>query len=267
MRVISPSHEITYMPEPGIVLQAIEAAGRTCYKSEDRITQDSAAGFVRRIVKSGHHSVLEHMSITVRFTCDRGVSHELVRHRLAAYSQESTRYANYSKDRFGSEITVIAPCYWPDIPAGSYSQPRPGLLLCDGRQIIPNRLGIPRHDPDRLADDRVYVCPNSYGWIYSCLCAEDVYLIMLADIDAIGNPKDKAAPEEARTVLPNSLKTEIVMTANLREWKHVLNLRCSRPAHPQIREIMLPLLKELHEKLPEVFEAEYEKYKEDINNV
>lgn len=109
MKIVSPHHEILYMPDGDIILETIELAGRTCYKSEDRITPDSAAAFVRRITRSGHHSVIEHMNITVRFVCDRGVSHELVRHRLASFSQESTRYANYAHDRFGNEITVIRP--------------------------------------------------------------------------------------------------------------------------------------------------------------
>ena len=121
MKVIPPSHEILFMPDPDTVLKNIELAGRTCYKSEDKISDDSAQKFVGMILKSGHHSVIEHANISVRFVCDRGVTHELVRHRLAAYSQESTRYANYSKDKFGSEITVIKPFFlgggYPGIPS------------------------------------------------------------------------------------------------------------------------------------------------------
>ncbi|MBL0702040.1 MAG: FAD-dependent thymidylate synthase, partial [Desulfosarcina sp.] len=105
MKIISPSHEILFMQNGVSILKQIETAGRTCYKSEDKISADSSAGFVKRIIKSGHHSVLEHISVSVRFVCDRGISHEIVRHRLAAYSQESTRYANYSKNKFGNEIT------------------------------------------------------------------------------------------------------------------------------------------------------------------
>lgn len=209
MKIVPPSHEILSMPESREVLKHIEIAGRTCYKSEEKITPDSSDAFVRRIIKSGHHSVIEHSSVTVRFICDRGVSHELVRHRLAALSQESTRYANYAKDKFGNEITVIRPCFWPaDAPA--------------------------------YAD-----------WLAAMKSAEAAYLKLI---------NDGARPEQARSVLPNSLKTEVVMTANLREWRHVLGLRCSAPAHPQIREIMLPLLDELNRLLPPVFEDIHGQY-------
>ena len=202
MKIISPSHEILYMPSSTDILKHIELAGRTCYKSEDKITDDSAKGFVERLIKSGHESVIEHMSITVRFICDRGVSHELVRHRLAAYSQESSRYANYSKDKFGSEITVIKPPFWYE-------------------KSIEYR-----------------------DWKYAMESAEKYYFNLL---------RYGAKPEEARSVLPNSLKTEIVMTCNLRQWRHVLRQRCDKAAHPQMREIMLPLRNELRELLPEVF--------------
>ncbi len=216
MRIIPPSHEILFMPEADQLLRHIELAGRTCYKSEDKITADSAAGFVKRIIASGHHSVIEHASISVRFICDRGVTHELVRHRLAAFSQESTRYANYSQDKFGNQITVIRPLFWPqDSPA--YRR-----------------------------------------WLEAMRQAEEHYLALLAD---------GARPQEARAVLPNSLKTEIVMTANLREWRHVIGLRCSKAAHPQIREIMLPLLEDFHRRLPAVFDDLYETYRQDIEDL
>ncbi|BBD06964.1 FAD-dependent thymidylate synthase [Desulfovibrio ferrophilus] len=203
MQVVSPSFDIMSMPDGEDVLKHIEAAGRTCYKSEDKITPDSAAKFVKMILKSGHESVVEHASATVRFICDRGVTHELVRHRIAAYSQESTRYANYSKDKFGNEITVIRPVFWKE--------------------------GTPEYE----------------RWKRAMQATEAAYLDMIAN---------GARPEEARSVLPNSLKTEIVMTANLREWRHVFRLRCSGPAHPQIREIMLPLLDEFARRMPALFE-------------
>ena len=209
MRIIEPSHEILFLPDGEVVLKNLELAGRTCYKSEDRITPDSAKGFIKGILKSGHHSVIEHAAITVRFICDRGVTHELVRHRLASYSQESTRYANYSKDKFGREITVIKPLFW---------------------------------DEDS---------PEYSAWKEAMENAEQSYL-KLIDLGA--------RAEQARAVLPNSLKTEIVMTANVREWRHVFALRCSKAAHPQIREIMLPLLEELHKKLPVVFDDLYEEF-------
>lgn len=209
MKIISPYHEIMYMPDGDVMLKNIELAGRTCYKSEDQITSDSAAAFIRRITRSGHLSVIEHMNITVRIVCDRGVSHELVRHRLASYSQESTRYANYARDKFGGEITVIKPFFWKE-------------------------------------DSQAY-----QDWLSAMSHAEAIYLKLI---------REGASPQQARSVLPNSLKTEVVMTANLREWKHVFRLRCSRAAHPQIREIMLPLLADLHKRVPVVFEPEYEDY-------
>ena len=203
MRIISPGHVILFMQNGEDILKQIETAGRTCYKSEDKITADSAAGFVKRIIKSGHHSVIEHINVSVRFVCDRGISHEIVRHRLAAYSQESTRYANYSKDKFGNEITVIKPYFWPE-------------------------------------NSEEYLV-----WKQAMQNAEQSYLKLL---------KNGARPEQARSVLPNSLKTEIVMTCNLREWRHVLKLRCSKASHPQIRELMLPLLDEMRAKLPVLFD-------------
>ena len=150
-----------------------------------------------------HESVLEHSSLTVKFVFDRGVSHELVRHRLAAYSQSSTRYCNYSKDKFGREIKVIKP-----------------LFFEEGTE--------------------------DYNlWYEGCKHAEDTYMRLI--------DRGRSA-QEARSVLPNSLATEIVMTANWREWRHVFKTRCAEAAHPQIREVMIPLRDEMVEILPEVFE-------------
>jgi thymidylate synthase (FAD) len=190
------------MPLADAALNLLEQAGRTCYKSEEQIKEHSAPSFVRRIIASGHLSVVEHISITVRFICDRGVSHELVRHRLAAFSQESTRYANYSQDKFGGELTFIRPLFW-----------------ADGSELY-------------------------HLWLKAMAAAEEGYLKMLA----LG-----ASPQQARSLLPNSLTTEVVMTANLREWLHVLDLRCHAASHPQMRELMLPLLVELGQRQPEVF--------------
>jgi thymidylate synthase (FAD) len=203
MRVIQPGHEIVFLPQPEEILRLLELAGRTCYKSEDKITKDSAADFVGRIVRSGHESVIEHANVSVRFIVDRGVSHELVRHRLAAYSQESTRYANYSQERFGREITVIKPCFWEE--------------------------GSPEYDV----------------WERAMHQAETAYMQLL---------DQGASPQQARSVLPNSLKTEVVMTANLREWRHVFRLRCQKAAHPQIREVMLGLLTKMQSCIPVLFD-------------
>jgi len=209
LKIIKPSHEILHLPDGEYILKLIELAGRTCYKSEDHITVDSAKGFVKQILDSGHHSVIEHINIMVRFICDRGVTHELVRHRLASFSQESTRYANYSKDKFGNEITAIKPSFW-------------------------------------LEDS-----PEYAEWLKAMENSERAYMQLI---------KLGISPEQARSVLPNSLKTEILMTCNIREWRHVLKLRCDQAAHPQMREIMLPLLAEFHEKIPVLFDDIYEKY-------
>jgi len=203
MKVINPSHEILWMTEGNEILKRIELAGRTCYKSEDKIDDVSAQKFVKRILNAGHHSVIEHIYITVKFICDRGVTHELVRHRLASYSQESTRYANYSKEKFGEQITVIKPLFW-DENTIEYSI-----------------------------------------WYEAMENAERVYMSLI---------NSGASPEQARSVLPNSLKTEIVITCNIREWRHIFSLRCSSAAHPQIREIMLPLLSEFKNKIPVIFD-------------
>jgi thymidylate synthase (FAD) len=177
-----------------------------CYKSEDKTTDTSAATFVGNIIKCGHEAVLEHDSITVKFIVDRGVSHEIVRHRLASYCQESTRYCNYSKDGFNHEITVIKPCYLQSFPEQSY-----------GYQV----------------------------WRRTCQAAEDAYFDLL---------EWGCTPQEARAVLPNSLKTEVVMTANLREWRHFFKLRAAPAAHPQMREVAAPLLKEMQDLVPVVFD-------------
>lgn len=221
MKVIKPSYEILSDISREKILGNIERYGRTCYKSEHLLTEDSASRFVERIVASGHHSVIEHESITVRFICDRGVSHELVRHRLASYSQESTRYCNYSKDMFGNQLTFILPCWFKIIHEGV----------------------VDYFDFDMDAMNPI--CPE-HRWISVMLGVEADYKALI---------ESGWSPQQARSILPNSLKTEIVMTCNLRNWMHVLELRTSPRAHPQIREIMIPLLKTLKRELPEIFEG------------
>lgn len=203
MRIIDPSFSFMHLPDGPFILAHLEQAARTCYKSEDKATAGSAQKLLSRIVRLGHDSVLEHVSITVRIVCDRGVTHELVRHRMCSFSQESTRYANYAQEKFGREITVIRPFFWGQ-------------------------------------DDRRYTL-----WLEAMQACEDAYLRL---IDA------GASPQEARSVLPNSLKTEIVTTANIREWRHIFRLRCDKAAHPQMRQVMLPLLQAFHEHIPLLFE-------------
>jgi len=205
MKIIEPSYEILKLPNNP--LQLLELAARTCYKSEDRMGPGTDIIMIQKILDNQHESVIEHTSMTVKFICDRGVSHELVRHRLASFSQESTRYCNYTKGKFGNEITVIRPCFW----LGNIVQYFEWYKICES-------------------------CEKGY-----------FHLIQLG-----------AKPQEARSVLPNSLKTEIIMTANLREWRHIFRLRTSRAAHPQMRQLMIPLLAECKTKIPVIFN--------DINN-
>ena len=218
MRVIKQNaHVLCKMPSEQI-LKSIEIAGRVCYKSEANITSDSAERFIRRIIKSGHESVVEHINVSAIVICDRGVSHEVVRHRIASYSQESTRYCNYSKDKFSNEIATI------DI--------RPGMELdLAMRKLSPEQ----KH----LIYDR---------WILAMQDAENAYMDLL---------KLGATPQMARGVLPTSLKTEIYMTMNLREWRHFLKVRTAKDAHPQIREVALQLLSDFKSYLPVVFEDVY----------
>lgn len=207
------------------ILKRIEKAGRTCYKSEDKITVDSAKEFVKRIIKSGHHSVLEHEKITVRIVCDRGVTHEIVRHRIASYSQESTRYCNYSKGKFGGEITVIDPVFWD-------------------HEF--KHLNIQFLQNPRLCSEETLKLNAKYNvWKEAMEAAESYYLKLLE----LG-----ASAQEARSVLPNSLKADIVMTANLREWRHFFTIRTTDACHPQMREISRPMLKEFQKLIPVIFD-------------
>jgi len=192
----------------------------------------NAEKFVRKLIASGHEGILEHVSLTVKFRVDRGVSHELVRHRLASFAQESTRYCNYSKGKFGNEITVIKPVFFKDIDNDAFEDLQHGGFT----------INLDNPDP------RLQKLDQAASWYDNCLAAERAYLSML---------NDGATPQEARSVLPNSLKTEVIMTANLREWRHFLKLRAAgitgKP-HPQMLEVAIPLLMELRERLPAVFD-------------
>lgn len=202
MKIIEPSVELAQDLNAAEIMKHIERAGRVCYKSESKISDTSSEKFISNIIKSGHESVIEHVSITFKIICDRGISHEIVRHRLASYSQTSTRYCDYSGDKFGGELTFIKPCFWSE-------------------------------------NDENYLL-----WRETMATLEKNYLEMR---------KAGAPPEQARSILPNSLMTEIFMTANLREWRHFLKLRTSKRAHPQMREIALKIFDILNEKLPVIF--------------
>ncbi len=217
MKIITPDFEII-TPIDGIeILKIIEQAGRTCYKSENKITNDSCVKFTENIIKCGHESVLEHFNITVRIKTDRGVLHELVRHRLASYSQESTRYCSYNSDKFNNEITYM------DIMGG---------------MNLDSKVNKSKEVKNALYDE----------WKQACQDAERHYNRMIE----LG-----ATPQIARSVLNNSTKTEIVVTANIREWRHIFSLRCSPAAHPQMRQIMIPLLKHFYCSFPVLFDDIY----------
>ena len=203
MHIIDPSFSFLQDIDGVAMVRRIEAIGRVCYKSEGKITEDSYRKFLSGIIARGHESVIEHEKVTVRLICDRGVTHELVRHRLASYSQESTRYCNYTQDRFGGELTFIRPFFW-DTDSEKY----------------------------RIWKEAMEGAERSY-----------FRLIELG-----------ATPQEARSILPNSLKTEIVVTMDLREWRHFFSLRCAASAHPQIRQVAIPLLEAFREKIPVLFD-------------
>lgn len=197
-----PSFEILTAVDGLAILRRLEVAGRTCYRSEDLITDASAGAFVRMLIGRGHESVLEHESLSVRFVVNRGLSHEMVRHRISSFSQSSTRYCNYAKDKFGGELT-----FWP---------------MAEGLT-----------DFQKLRRQEVYkVIESTY----------------LAEVG------EGIRPEQARDLLPNCLVTEIVWTANLREWRLVFRQRTAAAAHPQMREVMRPLLRTLRSRIPVVFD-------------
>ena len=206
MRVINAGYEIISDLNGAEILKHIERCARVCYKSEDRITDGSAEKMVAALIRSGHEAMLEHYSFTVKFICDRGIANELVRHRIASFAQESSRYCCYAKDKFGKELTFINPCFW-------------------------------KPDSDNYA-----------RWFHEMDESEKTYLAMI---------ESGATPEQARDILPTSIKTEIVMTANLREFRHFFKLRAegiTGKPHPQMLEITIPLLKELKQKIPVVFD-------------
>ena len=218
MRLIKPSFSIWDQQE-GLegVYKQIERAGRVCYKSEDKITEDgeSAKKFVKMLINAHHEAMIEHSTLSVMFTVDRGVSHEMVRHRIASFAQESTRYVNYSKDKFGNEINVI------DL--------RPGIEL--DRKMS----GMSAEVIDAVLKE----------WEQAMIDAEKHYMRLIE----LG-----ATAQIARSVLPNSTKTNITITANYREWRNYFRLRTADDAHPQIREVSVPLLMELKERIPVIFD-------------
>lgn len=200
----------------------IVRAARLCYQAEPLNTQEEKENFLRKLIKNNHLTPFEHSSLSVIFVTDRGVTHELVRHRLAAYCQESTRYCNYSKDKFAV-----------DYDDADYREKNHIV----GRTIYDGNIRV-IWDSDIKEEDRVQ-------WATDLEKIERMYLKWL---------KMGYSPQIARTFLPNALKTQIMVTANLREWRHIFELRCSKAAHPHIRELLVPLLRDVQSKIPVVFD-------------
>jgi len=203
MKIIKPSFEIIKYDHGAV--KFLEEVGRTCYKSEDKITDTSGDKFINMLVERGHEAMIEHSFISVRFIHNRGFTHELVRHRLVSYAQESTRYCNYAKDKFNNELTFIEPFWFGG------------------------------------GDDT-----DERSWHELMLQIEKLYNVF---VNEGGLP-----PQAARGILPNDLKTEIVASANVREWRSIFKLRCARGAHPDMHRVMIPLLYKLNELLPVLFQ-------------
>lgn len=203
MKIIKPSVEILTPINGEEVLNLIETIARTCYQSQPL---DKSHKLVKSLINSKHFAMLEHYNISVKFITDRGVSHEIVRHRLASFAQESTRYCNYAKDKFGNEISVVKPS---KLVEGTFE----------------------------------YIV-----WEKQCEQAEKAYFKLI---------NNGVKPETARNVLPTSLKTAIVMTANIREWRYFLNLRAigiTGKPHPDMQVLAVDLLNQLKSKVPILFD-------------
>ena len=215
MRLLKPSHNLI-LPGNGVeILKFIEQAARVCYKSEAKISTESCHEFIAMLLHKGHFTPIEHVSFTAHIICDRGVSHELVRHRIASINQESTRYCKYKDD-----VQFVIPS-WIDCI-------RPGIYT-DISAI------------DDIAVDNPHACT----WITAMFFAEAYYKKLLLH---------NWSAQQARSVLPNSLKTELYITANLREWRHILQLRCLNAAHPDMQALMRPILAEVQSKIPIIFD-------------
>lgn len=201
MKIIEPLLEVEKFD--GVrIMRNIERACRTCYRSEDKITEDSYKNLLKNCINRGHESVLEHEKISIRMTCDLGVYKDLTRHRIASFSIESTRYCNYGKDKFDNEMKFIKPC--------------------------------------NIEDE------NNLATWKECMKHIETYYMLMSN--------NKAKPDELRLLLPHSIAAEVCMTANIREWKHILSLRANNHVHPSIQQLMIPLLLLFKKEMPEIFD-------------
>lgn len=203
VNIVAPHVEIMTPLDGEAILKHLELCARNCYKSEDKITPDSARTMVKKLLELGHEAMIEHYSLTAKLTCDIGVYKDLTRHRLASFAIESTRYCNYSKGKFGNELSVIKPCHIKE--------------------------NTPEYDL----------------WLKTMQTIEQNYNQMAA----LG-----CRPDQLRMLLPHSTKADVIMTANLREWRHIFKLRCAPAAHPTVQEVMDMLLEKLKAEIPVVFD-------------
>lgn len=218
MKIIEPNVEILSNINGNEILKHLELCARNCYKSENNITEDttSAIKMINKLIELDHTAMLEHFNITIKLLCDVGTYKDLTRHRHCSFAIESTRYCNYSKGKFGNEISVIKPCNM-DENSGIY-----------------------------------------HTWLKAMNDMERAYMQM-AEIGA--------TPDQLRMILPHSTAASVILTANIREFRHIFNLRCAKAAHPSVRQIMLMTLNEFHNKIPVLFDDLYEQFKFDIDDV
>lgn len=235
MKLIKSYSEILTPINGEQILKNIEKVARTCYKSEDKITNDdsSARDIVSKLLKRGHEAMLEFGDITVKFVCDRGISHEIVRHRIASYAQESTRYCNYEKDE---HMTFIIPSWMSDLEEGIWDEKR--LHFYRSNQYFTHYWST------TISSNQDIVVQNT-TWMLTMADAEHNYNKLI---------KTGWSPQQARSILPNSLKTELNVKMNIREWRHFFKLRCSSAAHPQMQELVRPLLKQFQNSIPILFD-------------
>lgn len=216
MKIVKPSVEIMQEIDGDKILKHLELCARNCYKSEGNITEDttSAVKMINKLIELDHTAMLEHFNITARLICDVGAYKDLTRHRHVSFAIESTRYCNYSKDKFGNEISFIKPCHIEE---------------------------------------------NTVEYDLWKKCMEDIekYYFKMAKLGC--------KPDQLRMILPHSTASSVVMTANIREWRYIFKLRCAKAAHPTVREIMLLLLNEFHNKIPVLFDDIFNEYKDEIN--
>lgn len=203
VKIVEPHVEIITPLDGEAILKHLELCARNCYKSEDKITPDSARTMIKKLLELGHEAMIEHYTLTVKLTCDIGVYKDLTRHRLVSFAIESTRYCNYSKGKFGNELSVIKPCHIKE--------------------------NTPEYDL----------------WLSTMQTIEKNYNQMAA----LG-----CRPDQLRMLLPHSTKADVIMTANLREWRHIFKLRCAPAAHPTVQEVMDMLLVKLRNEIPVIFD-------------